>query len=505
MMEQIEFANVVLLNKTDLLTKEDAGKVEAFIRKINPKAEVIRTEHSKADLKQVLNTKLFSFDEARQDPNWLKEARGTHVPETEEYGISSIVYRARRPFHPGRLEDLLATGFKGILRAKGYCWLSSSMTRQCIWNQSGVLLDLQPGAVWKAALQKEDWENHDDRFGTGPTLLTDGEEVWQEPYGDRRQEIVFIGENVVPRRSEIEKTLDSCLLTRNEMKGGPEKWLQIEDCIAIVDNTLPEDEEEESDEEDDSDDEEESDEADSDGSDDDSETASAKSGAGAASSKSPAVLRSVCDATSFEDMEKMCATSAKGVVWERGAHKLETKLTKWVAAQDKAKELLASQQVPVPALAADIQAACKRVVSCLPTWAHSSIVNDAVALSSMLMRVVPDEQVLTVALEIVGSNSCQLWHQDAGYTTRAIITYTGPGTWMVNDAFVKQKEFGRSFSTIPGDVDLNAINLRRVKLGRTGTIRKPGPNSVGMIKVGELHFPLTRACLFRSDVNLMVR
>jgi G3E family GTPase len=136
LVEQIEFANVILLNKTDLVSKEELAKVIYMVKKLNPDADIVETNYSKVPLEKVLNTKKFDLTKAEQLPGWLKEIRGQHVPETQEYGISSTVFRSRKPFHPQRLHHLLfeSDKLKSLLRSKGYCWIATRMNSIGIWS-----------------------------------------------------------------------------------------------------------------------------------------------------------------------------------------------------------------------------------------------------------------------------------------------------------------------------------------------------------------------------------
>lgn len=220
LVDQVEFANVILLNKIDLVSAEDVAQLEAIIRHLNPEAQIVHTMQGQVPLHKVLNTGLFDFERAQQAPGWAKELRGEHIPETEEYGISSFVYRARRPFHPKRFWDFLNTDAVGVLRAKGFFWLASRMDYVGVMSQAGSMCRVEPGGLWLAAMEQEDWPLE-------PNLETYRQEQWQLPYGDRRQEIVFIGQGL--ERTGLTGALDACLLTDAEMAMGERAWESLPD------------------------------------------------------------------------------------------------------------------------------------------------------------------------------------------------------------------------------------------------------------------------------------
>ncbi|GAM24910.1 hypothetical protein SAMD00019534_080850 [Acytostelium subglobosum LB1] len=245
LIDQVEFANVVILNKVDLVAPKDLDLIEGLIRHINPDAKILRSTRSIVPLKEILNTGMFDFKKASEHPGWLQEMRGTHVPETLEYGISNFTYRARRPFHPLRLNDVITRGvkvFHGVLRSKGFMWIATTPDLIGMWCLAGMGLTLSKAGYWLADLEKNEYPE--------PDLVESILKAWEEPWGDRRQEVVFIG-GVNMDRSMIEKELDDCLLTEEEMQAGKEAWQKWEDPIKI-----DEEEEVEMDEEEDEDDEE---------------------------------------------------------------------------------------------------------------------------------------------------------------------------------------------------------------------------------------------------------
>lgn len=220
LMDQVEFANVLIINKMDRLEEGDVERLEKFLRKINPEAKILRTERSRVDVKEILNTGLYDEEKASVMPGWLKELQGLHTPETEEYGIGSFVWRARRPLHPQRFWDTLGEVFPGVLRAKGFFWLATKHDIIGVYSQAGNCVNTEPQRLWYAALPKDQWPEDE-------ASLKSIEGLWVEPYGDRMQELVFIG--IELEREEIEARLNGCLLTDEEMALGPEGWSQWED------------------------------------------------------------------------------------------------------------------------------------------------------------------------------------------------------------------------------------------------------------------------------------
>jgi G3E family GTPase len=215
LLDQVEFADVIVVNKADLVSPEELDKLEMLLRQLNTEAKILRAEHGKIPLNRVLDTKLFNFDRAAQAPGWLKQLNGEHVPETEEYGIQNFVYRARRPFHPERFYTFGEHIPMNIIRSKGFFWLASRMRFVGEWSQAGSQISARPVGLWWASFPKErlpqDSTNRDYIMAR-----------WQEPYGDRRQEIVFIGVDV--DKETLVSELDKCLLTDEEMALGEERW-----------------------------------------------------------------------------------------------------------------------------------------------------------------------------------------------------------------------------------------------------------------------------------------
>jgi G3E family GTPase len=208
LIDQIEFANVILLNKVDLVEGEDRLELKSVLQKLNPDACIIETDHSRVPLEQVLDTELFDFEKASQGAGWIKELNNEHIPETEEYGITSFVYRRRRPFHPERLMNWLEEWPVEVVRAKGFLWIASRNNIAALLSQAGPSITFQGAGEWIAAYPKEEQQ---EILQEDPELL----ERWDAVYGDRLTELVMIGIDM--NQEEIEKTLDDCLLTEEEL------------------------------------------------------------------------------------------------------------------------------------------------------------------------------------------------------------------------------------------------------------------------------------------------
>jgi G3E family GTPase len=236
--DQIEFANILLLNKCDLLNEDQRRTVVGVLRNLNPKARIIETIRGEVDPRAILATGLFSMDEASAQPGWLEVPRGSEQPETDEYGITSFVYRARRPFHAGRVWNILDFedgALAGVLRSKGFLWLASQHDQALTWSQAGVSVQINPVGRWWGAVPEEEWP---EDAPENAELLRDIRRDFEGPYGDRRQELVFIGMEL--DRTRIETLLDACLLTDEELAAGPEAWAQFDDPIAELASMVPE-------------------------------------------------------------------------------------------------------------------------------------------------------------------------------------------------------------------------------------------------------------------------
>jgi G3E family GTPase len=219
LVDQIEFADTIIINKSDLVSKIELSKLEKIIFHINPGAEIMCSEFGKVELKKIVNTGKFDFEKTIESAGWFQEIRGVHTPDTKEFNISNFVYQARRPFHPERFYDLISTVWNGVLRSKGLFWLASRMDFVGNWSQTGPACRTEAMGAWWATISKEDWSQED--------VASEIEANWQEPYGDRRQEIVFIG--IAMDRKQLSNDLDACLLTDDEMAIGEDGWLEFVD------------------------------------------------------------------------------------------------------------------------------------------------------------------------------------------------------------------------------------------------------------------------------------
>ena len=220
LVDQVEFADVIVINKIDLVDDETVGRVEAVVRALNPQAHLIRAWRGAVALDAILDTALFDLERAATAPGWMATLRGEELPETEEYGISSFVYRRRRPFHPARLREAMHASWEGVLRAKGFAWLATRHDLAGEWSQAGRVLSFGAAGEWWAAQTAQERASH-------PEIVAAVEESWEEPWGDRRQELVFIGDEL--DRDAIERRLDDCLLTDAEFALGVDGWTLLED------------------------------------------------------------------------------------------------------------------------------------------------------------------------------------------------------------------------------------------------------------------------------------
>ena len=211
--DQIEFANVIILNKTDLVDKEHLGILRACIKKLNQSAKIFETKYSEISPKEILNTNLFNFEEAEQSAGWMEELeKDEHTPETEEYGISSFVFRSKKPFDPVRFWDYLQNKFPtSIIRSKGLFWLSSRPDQALVWSQAGGSLKAEGAGVWWASMLFH------ERIKYLPFVENQKqiESEWDKLFGDRKNEIVFIGQNMDEKL--IKDELELCLSTDDEI------------------------------------------------------------------------------------------------------------------------------------------------------------------------------------------------------------------------------------------------------------------------------------------------
>lgn len=215
LIDQIEFCDVIILNKVDLINSEEKEKLFGILHSLNPRAKIEISEFGQVKLDKILNTNLFDFNEAAQAPGWLKELRGEHTPETEEYGIGSFVYRARKPFHPQRFFDFVNSEWQGVIRSKGFFWLACNPEFAGSWSQAGAMARHGVAGYWWAAVPDEHWpEDQSSRDAI--------EKSWDDLTGDARQEIVLIGMDM--DEAALTAQFDACLLTDDEMALGAKEW-----------------------------------------------------------------------------------------------------------------------------------------------------------------------------------------------------------------------------------------------------------------------------------------
>jgi G3E family GTPase len=222
LIEQVEFADVILVSKTDLIDKQQLESLTAILRSLNTYAKIHPIAQGNVSIDSVLNTGLFNFERAQQAPGWLAEMRGEHVPESEEYGIGSFSYLARRPFHPEKFHNFLhdLESYGKLLRSKGYFWLATRPQFAGQWSQAGGIAHHGFGGMFWKAVPKENWPDDAE-------YLDSIHKQWEEPFGDMRQELVFIGQGL--DREAILQALDQCLLSEEEVLKGKEYWATFND------------------------------------------------------------------------------------------------------------------------------------------------------------------------------------------------------------------------------------------------------------------------------------
>ena len=226
LVDQVEFADVILISKTDLITNDELNKLTAILNTLNTQANIIPISNGHININEVLNTGLFNFERAQQAPGWLKEMRGEHIPETEEYGISSFNYTARRPFDPEKFYNFLHSTeqFGKLIRSKGYFWLATRPLFCAQWSQAGGIAHYGFAGMFFKAIPQKDWP-------TEPELLADINNKWVEPFGDMRQELVFIGQSL--NKHAMIKALDDCLLPEDAVLKGKDFWKTFNDPFPI--------------------------------------------------------------------------------------------------------------------------------------------------------------------------------------------------------------------------------------------------------------------------------
>ncbi|MEN4717705.1 zinc metallochaperone GTPase ZigA [Pantoea agglomerans] len=222
LVDQIEFCDLLVLNKTDLLSPTQLHQLKGMLQALNPHALIVNSEFGQVPLDCLLNTGRFDFDRAAQAPGWLQTLRGEHQPESEEYGIRNFVYRARRPFHPQRFWHAVNHQLDGVIRSKGYFWLASRPEYAAMWSQAGAVARQGYAGRWWVSVPRTEWPQDADS-------LNFIAEQWQEGTGDARQELVFIG--IEMDEKSVRAALDHALLTPQEMAAGPEQWITLADPV----------------------------------------------------------------------------------------------------------------------------------------------------------------------------------------------------------------------------------------------------------------------------------
>lgn len=220
LIDQVEFANVIVLNKIDLVDETQLTQIESFLRDLNPYALILRSRFGEVDLCKLMGTKRFDFEVAKKSRGWQLALRGDDSSEAEEYGISSFVFRARRPFHPARFFNCLTRDWPGVLRSKGFFWLATRLDKIGVWSQAGRIARFDVGGFWWASLPREMWP---EIAGFEESL----QRLWHEEVGDCRQEIVFIG--IQMNEAHVRESLERSLLTDAELQLGPLGWQLFSD------------------------------------------------------------------------------------------------------------------------------------------------------------------------------------------------------------------------------------------------------------------------------------
>ena len=222
LVDQVEFSDVILISKIDLVDQSDLHKLKGVLRSLNTTAKIIPITKGQVEIDDVLNTGLFNFDKAQEAPGWLKEMRGDHTPETEEYGISSFTFVARRPFYPDKFYEFVhnTNKFGKLIRSKGYFWLGSRLEYAGQWSQAGGIARYGfAGMFWKS-VPKQNWPTDEES-------LKIIKQNWEEPFGDMRQELVFIGQGL--DKDAMIGALENCLVTEDDLLKGEEFWTTLDD------------------------------------------------------------------------------------------------------------------------------------------------------------------------------------------------------------------------------------------------------------------------------------
>lgn len=228
LVDQVEFANVIILNKTDLVTPQRLEVLKASIHKLNPVAKIICSEMGKVNPNEIINTGLFNYEEAETSAGWIQELEGIHTPETEEYGISSFVFRSEKPFHPYRFWNFISDDFPPtIIRSKGLFWIASRPEQAINWSQAGGSMKAEGAGVWWASMPLGERMSFSN-FAENQEVI---EERWTRDFGDRLNEIVFIG--ITINEQEIRKELENCLCSADEIMDLQDGFFSSKDPFPI--------------------------------------------------------------------------------------------------------------------------------------------------------------------------------------------------------------------------------------------------------------------------------
>ena len=228
LVDQIEFANVIILNKTDLVANEQLVLLENSIKKLNPKAKIIQAINANIKPSEILNTKLFNYEEAEMSAGWIQELEGIHTPETEEYGISSFVFRDHRPFHPERLWNFIQDFPQSIIRSKGLFWIGSRPKQALNWSQAGGSIKAESAGVWWASMPFAERIKYASFIDNQEVI----EERWSLDFGDRLNELVFIGINI--DEYEIQKKIEDSLCNEDEIMDLLDGFFTNKDNFPVV-------------------------------------------------------------------------------------------------------------------------------------------------------------------------------------------------------------------------------------------------------------------------------
>ena len=226
LVDQIEFADVLLVSKTDLVEPKDIEKLEAILKSLNTHAQILPISQGEVNVDEVLDTGLFDFERAQQAPGWLKEMRGEHVPETEEYGIGSFSFIARLPFHPERFHRFLHSTkqYGKLIRSKGIFWLASRHKYAGQWSQAGGIARYGFAGMFWSSVPTNSWPTDEES-------IDNIRDQWEEPFGDKRQELVFIGQSL--DKEAMLEDLNKCLLSEDELLKGESYWETLDDPFPV--------------------------------------------------------------------------------------------------------------------------------------------------------------------------------------------------------------------------------------------------------------------------------